>query len=93
MRALGIGVRLYGVACASSLLFIVASALGWFGLQPSDSSLLPASALALPWSLITVPALNTSLLMVIVVLALCMALNAGIVAMAAALIRFRRRKA
>lgn len=80
---LKIGLGLYAAACIASLLFIVASTVGWFGLQPADSTLMPAFALALPWSLITIPALNTTVPMVIVVLALCMALNAGIAAMLA----------
>jgi hypothetical protein len=90
---LKIGLGLYAAACIASLLFIVASTIGWFGLQPEDLTLMPAFALALPWSLITIPALNTTVLMVIVVLALCMALNLGIVAMLAALVWTRRQKA
>jgi hypothetical protein len=81
---------IYAAACAAALLFIVASTIGWFGLQPSDSTLLPAFALALPWSLITVPALNTSVEMVLVVLALCMALNLGGIAAVVALLHGRR---
>jgi hypothetical protein len=78
---LKIGLGLYAAACIAALIFIVFSTIGWFGLQPADSTLMPAFALALPWSLITIPALNTTVLMVIVVLALCMALNAGIAVM------------
>jgi hypothetical protein len=84
---------LYGAACVAALVFIVAGAVGWFGLEPSDSTLLPAFALAQPWSLITAPALNTSIAMVIVVLALCMALNLGVIAVLGTWLRVRRTKA
>jgi hypothetical protein len=84
---------LYGTACVAALLFIVASTVGWFGLEPAHSTLVPAFALALPWSLITMPALNTSIAMVIVVLALCMALNLGVIAALAAWIGSLRMKA
>jgi hypothetical protein len=92
-RLLAIVLGVYGAACMAALFFIVASTVGWFGLEPADSTLLPAFALALPWSLVTVPALNTSVLMVLVVLALCMGLNAGVVLMLAAMIRSARAKA
>ncbi len=79
---------LYGAACLAALALAVIGTQGLFGTAPDGLAAVFAIALALPWSLIALPALNTSEAVVLIVLALCMVRNAAIVAGLGALIRY-----
>jgi hypothetical protein len=73
-----------------AMAILVVGTQGLFGLEPDGLAAVFAIALAMPWSLIALPALNTSELMIGVVLALCMLLNVGILGAIGAMLSGKR---
>ena len=81
---------LYGMLCVAALALAIIGSEGLFGVEPDGLAGVFAIGVALPWSLIVLPALNTSVTMILVILALCMLLNGCLIAGFGALLHYWR---